>query len=204
MTVSANRTYLRAAAVTNLAAAVLLLILTLFCWPFAFVPFLAALPCLISGSMYLRAARAAQPALTIDAVGVVDNTDCIPGGLLRWEDIKGVREGRYDGGQALFIDLHDPDAYLQRFSAGERVLLRSNVRRCGTPAVFSQRCVTTPIGDIRTAIETQMHLREARPNGQSVTARAAAATGRHWWTAVTPEERTVTQPLRLGRGGDVG
>ena len=213
MTVRANRSYLRAAAAGNLIVAALLLLMGVLLFQLALINAVLAIPCLYAGLLYLRALRTAEPALVVDQLGVHDSTDCLPGGLLRWEDIKGVREGRYNGGNALFIDLHDTDAYLNRFSPGARALLRLNLHQCGTPALFSQRCVTTAIGDIRECIESELERRQAYgmvigPKGAAVVApvggvAAAPAGPRHWWTSVAPEERAA-EPIRLGRGGDAG
>lgn len=58
--------------------------------------------------------RRRDPALLIDAEGVTDNTNLLPGGLVRWQEIARLEETQLGGQPALLLHLYDPEAYMER------------------------------------------------------------------------------------------
>lgn len=148
-----------------------------------------------------------RPALSADAEGITDDTHEIPGGLVRWDEIKDIEEKMLAGDNSLIIHLHDPAAYMRRLPEWKQALLAGNLQQFGTPCIVGQSSLGLPISDVRNWLEMarMYHTRSyIQPNvGESNRASTVAPTvapGR-WWTAVPPEERKA-QPLQQNIGNN--
>ena len=153
-------------------------------------------------------------ALLINDEGITDDSSYLPGGLVKWEEIKSVEYLHYMGHRHIAVYLHDVETYLSRVPAWLQGSHRSNSGVWGTPCVIAAANLNVPLDEAKEAIEWGLREWQARQavrqpvtygEVQTTAGAAVAPTNmpspsgpRHWWTSVPPEERTV----QVGRNTD--
>ncbi|NJC28383.1 STM3941 family protein [Neolewinella antarctica] len=86
--------------------------------------------------------RKKQLPLEITDEGIRDNSSFITPGLTRWEDIKGFRFKKAIPQSVILIDVHDPEAYVQKVDHPTlRANMRHNVKTLGSPAIINTTAI---------------------------------------------------------------
>jgi len=71
--------------------------------------------------------------LTIDENGITDNTTATSVGLIHWADITEIKTKQIMSTKSLLIFISNPDKYLDRANGCKRILMKVNMKMCGTP-----------------------------------------------------------------------
>lgn len=71
--------------------------------------------------------------LTLDANGIIDNTNASSIGLIKWSDIKKVETEKVQSSIFLLIFVKKPSKIIKKEKGFKRMLLASSMKRYGTP-----------------------------------------------------------------------
>lgn len=74
-----------------------------------------------------------KPGLVIDREGIHDNSNAASAGLIKWEQIKGVKIEQVMSTKFILIDIHDPETFIQKFSGMKKKLMWGNYKMYETP-----------------------------------------------------------------------
>jgi len=75
--------------------------------------------------------------LTIDENGITDNTNATSVGLINWADITEIKTKQVMSSKSLLIFTSNPDKYLNRANGFKRILMKGNMKMCGTPLTIT-------------------------------------------------------------------
>lgn len=80
--------------------------------------------------------------LTINEMGIIDNSNYTGLGLIKWEDIRSIGNSGVRSTQLLLINLKDPEVYIDKEpSKLKRKMLRMNYKFLGTPITISSNFI---------------------------------------------------------------
>ncbi len=71
--------------------------------------------------------------LTIDDIGIIDNTNASSVGLIKWVDITAVQTQQVASSKFILIYTSNPDFYLDKTKGLKKKILEANNRMYGTP-----------------------------------------------------------------------
>ncbi len=74
-----------------------------------------------------------KPGLSIDEIGITDNSNMSSVGLIEWSDIKEIKIQEYQSTSFLLVFLRDNQKYLEQTNGFKRRLLKSNFKKYKTP-----------------------------------------------------------------------
>lgn len=71
--------------------------------------------------------------LTVDEIGITDNTSASSVGLIKWDNITEIRTGQVMSTKFLLIFINNPQEILEKVSGMKRKILGGNMKMYGTP-----------------------------------------------------------------------
>lgn len=102
------------------------------------------------------------PGLVLDAEGLVDHSNAIGAGRVRWDEIREIRVTRSGAQRFLTVVVDDPRKFIDRGSPIRRKAAESNHRRAGSPINVTARTLRIPFDDL-VAKTSEYYRRYGRP-----------------------------------------
>ena len=78
-----------------------------------------------------------KPGLILDEKGIIDNSSAVSVGLILWKDIVSIRTEKIRSTKFLIINVNNSEAYFERSSKLNRILLKANMNMYATPITIS-------------------------------------------------------------------
>lgn len=107
----------------------------------------------LSGLHGVRRCFDARGGLVINKSGIVDNSSAFSNGLIEWIDIEGFGMVPFRGIKMLLVFVSDPRKYLHRASILNRISMRWNNRKYGTPFCISTSMLTCSYSELRSLVD---------------------------------------------------
>lgn len=96
----------------------------------------------------VRRLLAMPPGLTLTADGLVDRGNALALGLVRWSDVEEVTECSFNGVRFLVLKVHDPEPYLARGNAIQRMTHRANAKLVGSPVSIASTALSISFDEL--------------------------------------------------------
>lgn len=90
--------------------------------------------------------------LTIDDLGITDNSSAISIGLIKWSDISDIKIGQVMSTKFLLIHVKDPDSILQQVTGIKHKLMVGNLKMYGTPLAIASTILNYNFDDLEKLI----------------------------------------------------
>jgi len=103
-----------------------------------------------------------KPAITLNEVGLTDNSSTLSIGLILWEDITDIKVTKVLFQKRLLIVVRNPNKYLSRSSNPlKKLMARSNIKFYKTPIIFPAQWLLDDVADIRSILISNIRKNEA-------------------------------------------
>ncbi len=86
--------------------------------------------------------------LSVDEVGIYDNTNATSVGLIKWTDITEIKTGQVASTKYLLILIHNPVDYINRMKGFQRKISEANNKIYGTPLSISSNTLKYDFNDL--------------------------------------------------------
>ena len=104
-----------------------------------------------------------KPGLIINDIGINDNSSAVSVGLILWKDIVSIRTEKVQSTSLLFIDVYDPEKYIERSNKIQKLLLKQTMRIYGSPISISSIGLKSNFKDLEKLIITEFSKHD-KPN----------------------------------------
>jgi hypothetical protein len=109
---------------------------------------LGILICVFSGFFAGRRLFDPTPGLVLDAEGLVDNSNAIGAGRVRWDEITEIRVTRSGPQRFLTVVVENPRKFIDRGGSLRRRVNEANYRKAGSPVNVTARTLRIPFEDL--------------------------------------------------------
>ena len=107
--------------------------------------------CLVAGVVKLRDRR---PGLILSAEGITDNSSGVSAGLIPWADVTGFSIFQHQKTRMLVVLVVDPEKYILRGNAVQRLLHRANTGMVGSPISIAATTLKIDFDELKREVET--------------------------------------------------
>jgi hypothetical protein len=104
--------------------------------------------CTLSGVFAARRLFDPRPGLVLDAEGLIDNSNVIGAGRVRWDEITEIRVTRAGPQRFLTVVVEDPRRFIDRGGSLRRRVYEANYRKAGSPVNVTARTLRIPFDDL--------------------------------------------------------
>jgi len=111
----------------------------------------------VSLAQYIKTLFDKRAGLTISDSGLNDNLSILSFGEIPWRDITGVQIKRYFFVNFLVLYLADNKKYLVKSNYVQKFILKSHIRKMGSPVVISEKRIAYDIHELKKVLLS--HLR---------------------------------------------
>ncbi len=95
--------------------------------------------------------------LTIDSIGITDNSSASSIGLIEWNDISGIRTEQIMSSKFLLIDIINPEKYIGKAKSGIKAkLMRANMNKYETPLSISSSTLKYEFGKLEKLLKAEL------------------------------------------------
>ncbi len=95
--------------------------------------------------------------LTIDKQGIIDNTNFVSIGLIKWSEIIDIKTERVKSSEFLLIFIKEPNKVLEKFSGIKRKLMNWNMKRYGTPLSITSKTLKCNFNDLEKLLKDKLN-----------------------------------------------
>jgi hypothetical protein len=106
---------------------------------FRVVAVIGILFCAFTGLYAARRVFDPNPGLVLDAEGIIDNSNAIGAGRIRWDEITEIRVTRAAAQRFLTVVVTDPRKFIDQGGSLRRKLTEANFRKSGSPINITAR-----------------------------------------------------------------
>ncbi len=103
--------------------------------------------------------------LTIDDIGIIDNTNATSIGLIKWADIIEIKTEQVMSTKFLLIYTSDPNRILEKVKGMKRKLMEGNMKMYGTPLSITSNTLKYNFNDLEKLLKAKLiEQHERMPN----------------------------------------
>ncbi len=103
--------------------------------------------------------------LTIDDNGIIDNTNALSIGLIKWADITEIRTEQVMSTKFLLIFTKDPNEILKKVGGMKSKLMAGNMKMYGTPFSITSTTLKYNFNELEKLLKDRLNeQRESMPN----------------------------------------
>lgn len=106
----------------------------------------------------------ARGGLIINKSGIIDNSSAFSIGLIEWVDIQGFGMVQFRGIKMLLVFVSNPQKYLNSASILNRISMRWNTRKHGTPFCISTGMLTCSYTELKSLVEQGYAMNKIQQN----------------------------------------
>jgi hypothetical protein len=111
----------------------------------------------IAGVVYgVRKSFDQKPGLVLGATGLVDNSSAVAAGFIPWSEITGLSLFQMRRQRMLIVHVADPEKYIARGNALQRMLNRANTGMVGSPISISSNALRIPFDELQREIASYL------------------------------------------------
>lgn len=93
--------------------------------------------------------------LIIDQYGITDNTNGTSVGLIEWKDITKIATWEFKSTKLLLIFISNPHKYIDRANGLKKILMKTNMKMCGTPLSITSNSLRCNFSDLEKLIKSR-------------------------------------------------
>lgn len=102
-----------------------------------------------------------QPGLTIDEEGILDNTSGVSIGLIKWEDIVGIKTVTVFNQKFLMIEVRNPEAYIEKAKSRlSKKAMEKNLKMYGSPISIISNSLTYDFKKLEDLLQREFEKRK--------------------------------------------
>ncbi|MFK7781469.1 STM3941 family protein [Psychroserpens sp.] len=98
-----------------------------------------------------------KPGLTINSIGILDNSSAVSGQLIKWKDIKGFDIIQVNSTKFLLIHVRNPKDYINRANSFKRFWMKMNEKKFKTPLSISSNSLECNFDELIKVIEIKLN-----------------------------------------------
>ena len=98
-----------------------------------------------------------KPGLTINSIGILDNSSAVSGQLIKWKDIKGFDIIQVRSTKFLLIYVKNPKDYINKANRFKRFWMRMNDKKFRTPLSISTNSLDCNFDELIKIIDTKLN-----------------------------------------------
>ena len=95
--------------------------------------------------------------LTVDDDGVIDNTNAVSVGRIKWSDITEIKSKHIMSAKYLLIFIKDPNEVLEKVKGIKRKLMTVNMKTYGTPLSITSTTLKYNFNDLEKLLQARLH-----------------------------------------------
>jgi len=132
----------------------------------------------LAGAVYgVRKSFDRKPGLVLSAAGLVDNSSGVAAGFIPWSEVTGLSLFQMRRQRMLIVHVADPEKYIARGNALQRMLNRANTGMVGSPIAINSNALRIPFDELQREFESYL-IRYAEQIGSERTFEADVAARR--------------------------
>jgi hypothetical protein len=117
----------------------------------------------LAGVFMLKKVTDKKPGLTINAKGIVENTNGISIQMVEWKDITSIDSIDVAGQQLIVVKVKNPEKYVDKASNNaQKRLLRLNVKQYGTPIFITTNSLQIGVDELLALLNEEFGKRKKR------------------------------------------
>jgi hypothetical protein len=105
---------------------------------------------------YLKTCFDSRATLVINDIGIVDNLSIFSCGELEWSEMAAIRLDRRIDDELLVILVRNPGALIDKQKRWKRVVLKSFLKKYGSPVIITQKKVSPRLSDLSDLLLSQI------------------------------------------------
>lgn len=118
--------------------------------------------CVLTALFVARRLFDPTPGLVLDSEGIVDHSNMVGAGRIRWDEIQEIRITKSVRQRFLTVVVDDPRKFIERGGPLRRRLAEANHRKAGSPINITARTLRIPFEDL-VARASEFYRRYGRP-----------------------------------------
>lgn len=118
--------------------------------------------CILSAVFAARRLFDPTPGLVLDAEGLIDNSNVLGAGRVRWDEITEIRVTKSGPQRFLTVLVDDPRKFIDRGRSMRRKIYEANYRKAGSPVNVTGRTLAIPFEEL-VARTSEFYRRYGRP-----------------------------------------
>lgn len=103
-----------------------------------------------------------KPGLVINDKGIIDNSNFGSVGLIKWNEIKGIRTHQVMSNKFILIDVTNPEKYVQGNSKLKRYLMKMSMKMYGTPISITSNSLKCNFDELERVLKNEFENKQTK------------------------------------------